>query len=112
MSHFDENSRQFRQEIVGKRISGVIARPGRNGEPPMVMMLHFEDGSVVEFVSPRSDRLLRKALVESRDRLSGGGGSRAVKRRCNCRSAGWPPEMQVTFFLFQGVAVFIHTSCG
>lgn len=61
------NSRQFRQEIVGKRISGVIARPGRNGEPPVVMMLHFEDGSVVEFVSPRSDRLLRRALAESRN---------------------------------------------
>jgi hypothetical protein len=71
------NSRQFRQEIVGKRISGVIARPGRNGEPPMVMMLHFEDGSVVEFVSPRSDRLLKRALAESRDGGSvGGGGSR------------------------------------
>jgi hypothetical protein len=59
------NSRQFRQEIVGKRISGVIARPGRNGEPPMVMMLHFEDGSVVEFVSPRGDRVLRRALSQS-----------------------------------------------
>ncbi len=62
----DMNSRQFRQEIVGKRISGVIARPGRNGEPPVVMMLHFEDGSVVEFVSPRSDRLLKRALAETR----------------------------------------------
>ncbi len=67
------NSRQFRQEIVGKRISGVIARPGRNGEPPMVMMLHFEDGSVVEFVSPRSDRLLKKALSETRIGGSDGG---------------------------------------
>ncbi len=67
------NSRQFRQEIVGKRISGVIARPGRNGEPPVVMMLHFEDGSVVEFVSPRSDRLLRRALAESRDDGPDGG---------------------------------------
>ena len=61
------NSRQFRQEIVGKRISGVIARPGREGQPPMVLMLRFEDGSVVEFVSPRSDRLLRRALSESPD---------------------------------------------
>ncbi len=61
------NSRQFRQEIVGKRISGVIARPGRNGEPPVVMMLHFEDGSVVEFVSPRSDRLLKRAVAESQN---------------------------------------------
>ena len=66
------NSREFRQEIVGKRISGVIARPGRNGEPPVVMMLHFEDGSVVEFVSPRSDRLLKRALAESRDGVTAG----------------------------------------
>lgn len=65
------NSRQFRQEIVGKRISGVIARPGREGQPPVVLMLRFEDGSVVEFVSPRSDRLLRGALAESRDAAVG-----------------------------------------
>jgi len=55
-------SRHIRDEIVGKTISGVIARPGRVGEPPIVMMLRFEDGSVVEFVSPRSDRLLRRAV--------------------------------------------------
>ena len=66
MSH-SMSSREFRQEVVGKQISGVIARPGRDGEPPVVLMLRFEDGSVVEFVSPRSDRLLRKALVESRE---------------------------------------------
>ncbi|QOC23848.1 hypothetical protein IC757_06930 [Wenzhouxiangella sp. AB-CW3] len=58
--------REFRQSIVGQRISGVIARPGRDGEPPMVLMLRFEDGSVVEFVSPRSDRLLKQALNETR----------------------------------------------
>ena len=63
------NSRQFRQEIVGKRISGVIARPGHEGQPPVVLMLRFEDGSVVEFVSPRSDRLLRRALSESPERV-------------------------------------------
>ena len=68
------NSRQFRQEVVGKRISGVIARPGRDGQPPVVLMLRFEDGSVVEFVSPRSDRLLRKALTESRNAALAGDG--------------------------------------
>lgn len=57
------SSREFRDQIVGKRISGVIARPGGEGEPPMVMMLRFDDGSVVEFVSPRSDRILEKALT-------------------------------------------------
>lgn len=55
-------SHELRDEIVGKRISGVIARPGRRGEPPVVMMMRFDDGSVVEFVSPRSDRILRQAM--------------------------------------------------
>lgn len=59
-------SRAVRNEIVGKCISGVIARPGRKGEPPMVMMLQFDDGSVVEFVSPRSDRLLTRAIEQTR----------------------------------------------
>ncbi len=54
--------RQFREEIVGRTISGVIARPGKAGEPPVVLMLRFDDGSVVEFVSPRSDRLLKRSL--------------------------------------------------
>ncbi|GEM_PF-2135614 len=58
-------SRQFRERIIGRTISGVIARPGRDGEPPVVMMLRFEDGGVVEFVSPRSDRLLKDAVDQS-----------------------------------------------
>lgn len=57
--------RQFREQIVGRTISGVIARPGRDGEPPVVIMLRFEDGGVVEFVSPRSDRLLKGAVDHS-----------------------------------------------
>ena len=59
------SSRQFRDQIIGKRISGVIARPGRSGQPPVVLMLRFDDGSVVEFVSPRSDRLLRQSIEQS-----------------------------------------------
>jgi hypothetical protein len=59
------SSREFRDEIVGKRIIGVVARPGRAGQPPVVLMLHFDDGSVVEFVSPRSDRLLKRAVGQS-----------------------------------------------
>lgn len=62
------SSRAVRDEIVGKCISGIIARPGRNGEPPMVMMLQFDDGSVVEFVSPRSDRVLKNAIDQTRRR--------------------------------------------
>lgn len=65
------SSRQFREEIVGKRISGVIARPGRDGQPPVVLMLRFDDGSVVEFVSPRSDQLLRRALTAGRENSCG-----------------------------------------
>lgn len=60
------SSRAVRDQIVGKCISGVIARPGRKGEPPMVMMLQFDDGSVIEFVSPRSDRVLRNAMEQTR----------------------------------------------
>lgn len=58
-------SRQVRDSIVGKSIRGVIARPGREGQPPMVLMLQFDDGTVLEFVSPRSDRLLREAIRTS-----------------------------------------------
>lgn len=64
----EKSSREFRDEIVGKRISGVIARPGRAGQPPIVLMLRFDDGSVVEFVSPRSDQLLQRALGRPSDR--------------------------------------------
>ncbi|GEM_PF-3079029 len=55
---------EFREQIVGKRISAVIAKPGRNGQPPEVLMMQFDDGSVVEWVSPRSDAVLRRALSQ------------------------------------------------
>jgi len=70
MNPNDISSREFRDRIVGKTICSVVARPGKNGQPPVVLMMQFEDGSVVEFVSPRSDRLLRKSLNE---RLTGEG---------------------------------------
>ena len=57
--------REFRDEIVGRTIAGVIARPGRAGEPPIVLMMRFDDGSVIEFVSPRSDRVLQRCLRSS-----------------------------------------------
>ncbi len=57
------SSREFRDQIVGKRITGVVARPGRGSQPPVVLMMHFEDGSTIEFVSPRSDQLLRRAVA-------------------------------------------------
>ena len=58
--------RALRDEMVGKTIAGVIARPGGAGEPPVVLMMRFDDGSVIELVSPRSDRLLKRSLRCSR----------------------------------------------
>lgn len=65
-SKANHSSRAVRDQIVGKCIRGVIARPGRGGEPPTVMMLQFDDGSVFEFVSPRSDRILKHAIEQTR----------------------------------------------
>lgn len=72
MSRYN-GSRRFREQIVGRTISGVIARPGRDGEPPVVLMLRFEDGGVVEFVSPRSELLLKEALRFDGQSASGAG---------------------------------------
>jgi len=72
-----ENSRKLRDGIVGRTIAGVVARVGREGEPPTVMLLQFEDGSVLEFVSPRSDRVLRSAIRGSRPHV--GSGSRPAQ---------------------------------
>ena len=77
MNHSDTNNaamvgkalspRALRDEMVGRTISGVIARPGGAGEPPVVLMMRFDDGSVIEFVSPRSDRILKRSLRRSKD---------------------------------------------
>lgn len=56
------STRSFRDQIVGKTIQAVVAKPGRAGQPPMVLMMQFDDGTVVEWVSPRSDAILRRAL--------------------------------------------------
>jgi hypothetical protein len=66
-----ESSREVRDRLVGQTIRGVIARPGRAGEPPVVMMLQFEDGTAIEFVSPRSDRVLRDAVRSGGRRRAG-----------------------------------------
>jgi hypothetical protein len=68
--HEHSSPRKLRDQIVGRTIAGVIARPGRSGEPPVVLMLRFDDDSVVEFVSPRSDRLLKETLRRSAPRAS------------------------------------------
>ncbi len=71
------SSREFRDRIVGKTITSVVARPGKNGQPPVVLMMHFDDGSVVEFVSPRSDRLLKRSLNERVSEATGLSGDSA-----------------------------------
>ncbi|MDT8437812.1 MAG: hypothetical protein RQ729_02245 [Wenzhouxiangellaceae bacterium] len=64
------SSREVRDAIIGKCITGVVSRAGRHGEPPVVMMLQFDDGSAIEFVSPRGERTLRKAVAQTRRRPS------------------------------------------
>ena len=63
INDYPKTSREVRESMVGKCISGVVSRPGRNGEPPAVMVLQFDDGSVVEFVSPRGQRALEKTAA-------------------------------------------------
>ncbi len=47
------------ENIVGKTITGVIARAG-NGCNKGIVMLQFSDGSYYEFMSPAADRALRR----------------------------------------------------
>ncbi len=46
------------QSIIGKTITGIIARPGPGGRDEVVMF-QFSDGSFFEVVSPRTRRQLR-----------------------------------------------------
>ena len=45
------------QTLIGKTISGVIARPGSDGRE--IVVLQFDDGSCFELASERSRRQLR-----------------------------------------------------
>ena len=47
------------QSIIGKTITGIIARPGPGGQDEVVMF-QFSDGSLFEVVSPKTRRELRK----------------------------------------------------
>ena len=55
------------QEIVGKTITGVIARPGNNAE---IIMLQFDDGTCFELLSSRSRTALRRMAEENHAQLS------------------------------------------
>ena len=104
----NHSSRAVRDQIVGKCISGVIARPGRTGEPPMVMMLQFDDGSVLEFVSPRSDRILKDAIEQTRRRVrwpAAGGLPRSARTGRDVARSGLCAG-------FRDVLRFVHKCCG
>lgn len=72
------SSNEVRESMVGKCIAGVVSRPGRAGEPPVIMMLQFDDGSVVEFVSPRGHRELARAASSGRRRFAHAPGQMAL----------------------------------
>lgn len=57
----------LQSDLVGKTISGVIARPGSDGRE--VIVLQFVDGSCFELLSLPAQRLLRRLA-----RSSGHGG--------------------------------------
>ena len=44
-----------KQALLGKTITGVIARPGKDGMPEL-LMLALEDGSYMQFVMPNKNR--------------------------------------------------------
>ena len=44
-----------KQALLGKTITGVISRPGKNGVPEL-LMLALEDGSYMQFVVPSKNR--------------------------------------------------------
>ncbi|MEM9304267.1 MAG: hypothetical protein AAGE01_19300 [Pseudomonadota bacterium] len=50
--------------IIGKTITGVIARPGSDGRE--IVMLQFDDGTCFEVVSSRARRALTRLAGERR----------------------------------------------
>ena len=58
------------QSIIGKTITGVIARPGPAGRDE-VLMFQFSDGSFFEVVSPRARRQLRSMARQASQQRSG-----------------------------------------
>lgn len=58
------------QNLIGKTISGVIARPGSDGRE--IVVLQFDDGSCFELLSTRSKRQLRQLARHRQDGLDAG----------------------------------------
>lgn len=54
------------RSIIGKTITGIISRPGRNGRKE-VLLMQFSDGSCFELVSPLARRLARSSHRETEE---------------------------------------------
>ena len=54
------------RSIIGKTITGIISRPGRDGRKE-VLLMQFSDGSCFELVSPQARRLARSNRVSASD---------------------------------------------
>lgn len=61
----------IRDALIGKTITGVITRPGRDGLPE-ILMLALEDGSYMQFVMPQTRR--RQLKSDHRRLLKSGEG--------------------------------------
>ncbi len=58
-------------DLAGKTIAGIVARPGPNGHP-VVMMLQFDDGTCLEFVTPAGERELKRQAGQAPGQGSAG----------------------------------------
>lgn len=54
-----------KNDLVGKTITAIVAGSPRPSAPREIWMLHFSDGTCVEFVSPASRQHLRKIATRS-----------------------------------------------
>lgn len=57
---------QRNESLIGKTITGVIAREQPSG-PATLIMLQFSDGTCCEFVSPRWTRRLGRSQKQGAD---------------------------------------------
>lgn len=49
-----------KNDLVGKTITAIVAGTPRASMPREIWMLHFSDGTCIEFVSPAARQHLRK----------------------------------------------------
>ncbi len=70
--------RQSEHPIIGKTITGVICRPGSDGQE--IVMLQFDDGTCFEVLSARSRRALTGLARQRPGRQEPRPDQRAVER--------------------------------